>query len=239
MLEIQGIHTYYGGIHALKGVSLRVEEREIVCLIGANGAGKTTTLMTLSGVIQAKQGSIRFLGKDITRLAPEKIVAMGITQIPEGRMIFPSSRCGKTCFWGHICGPARRTCKKRRIGYFHFFPSSGSDGNNRAAPCPAASSRCWPSAGPSWPSRSCWCWTSHPWGSPPSWWKIFSRWLPGSTQREPPYCWWSKTPRWRWKFPTGATSCPRARSRWKGAAGTSGEPLGARRLSWLGVTLQL
>ncbi|QJT08459.1 ABC transporter ATP-binding protein [Oceanidesulfovibrio marinus] len=89
MLEIHDIHTYYGSIHALKGVSLKINEKEIVCLIGANGAGKTTTLMSLSGVYRPRRGSITFLGEDITKLASEKIVARGITQVPEGRMIFP------------------------------------------------------------------------------------------------------------------------------------------------------
>ncbi|GFK94265.1 High-affinity branched-chain amino acid transport ATP-binding protein LivF [Fundidesulfovibrio magnetotacticus] len=89
MLKLTDIHTYYGSIHALKGVSLEVKQGEIVTLIGANGAGKTTTLMSISGVIQAKQGSIEFMGRDVTRLSTEKTVALGITQVPEGRMIFP------------------------------------------------------------------------------------------------------------------------------------------------------
>ncbi len=89
MLEIHDIHTYYGGIHALKGVSLAIREREIVCLIGANGAGKSTTLMTMSGVLRPKQGEIIFRGKNITKLSTDKIVKRGITQVPEGRMIFP------------------------------------------------------------------------------------------------------------------------------------------------------
>jgi len=89
MLEIADIHTYYGNIQALKGVSLRIEQGEIVTLIGANGAGKTTTLMSISGVTPTKRGKVSFLGQDITRLSTEKIVSLGITQVPEGRMIFP------------------------------------------------------------------------------------------------------------------------------------------------------
>ncbi len=89
MLEIQDIHTYYGSIHALKGVSLSITKGEIVTLIGANGAGKSTTLMSLSGVARPRTGTIVFEGTDITRVASEKIVAMGVTQVPEGRMIFP------------------------------------------------------------------------------------------------------------------------------------------------------
>ncbi len=89
MLSVNDIHTYYGSIHALKGVSLDVYKGEIVSLIGANGAGKTTTLMSISGVQRAKSGSIVFEGNDITKTATEKIVALGVTQAPEGRMIFP------------------------------------------------------------------------------------------------------------------------------------------------------
>ncbi len=89
MLEIADIHTYYGNIQALKGVSLRIEQGEIVTLIGANGAGKTTTLMSVSGVVPPKKGAVAFLGEEVTRYSTERIVSLGITQVPEGRMIFP------------------------------------------------------------------------------------------------------------------------------------------------------
>ncbi|EHJ46584.1 Phosphonate-transporting ATPase [Solidesulfovibrio carbinoliphilus subsp. oakridgensis] len=89
MLEITDIHTYYGNIQALRGVSLRIGAGEIVTLIGANGAGKTTTLMSISGVTPPKRGTVSFLGQDVTRLSTERIVSLGITQVPEGRMIFP------------------------------------------------------------------------------------------------------------------------------------------------------
>ncbi|UJX40662.1 ABC transporter ATP-binding protein [Desulfovibrio sp. JY] len=89
MLEIEDIHTFYGNIQALRGVSLRIEAGEIVTLIGANGAGKTTTLMSISGVTPPKRGKVTFLGQETTRLTTERIVSLGITQVPEGRMIFP------------------------------------------------------------------------------------------------------------------------------------------------------
>jgi branched-chain amino acid transport system ATP-binding protein len=89
MLKVDNIHTYYGSIHALKGVSLEIREGEIVTLIGANGAGKSTTLMSISGVTRPKEGSVTFMGEDITRVATDKIVSLGVTQVPEGRMIFP------------------------------------------------------------------------------------------------------------------------------------------------------
>jgi branched-chain amino acid transport system ATP-binding protein len=89
MLELTDIHTYYGNIHALKGVTLRIGQGEIVTLIGANGAGKTTTLMSISAVTPSRQGRLTFLDQDITKLSTERIVSLGITQVPEGRMIFP------------------------------------------------------------------------------------------------------------------------------------------------------
>ena len=89
MLKLKNIHTYYGNIHALKGIDLEVTEGEVISLIGANGAGKSTTLMTISGIIPAKKGSVEFKGKDITETTPDAIVKMGICQVPEGRRIFP------------------------------------------------------------------------------------------------------------------------------------------------------
>ena len=88
LLEIRDLHTYYGKIHALRGVSLSVEEREIVTLIGANGAGKTTTLNTISGLLVPKEGSVHFDGEDVTHVAPHDMVAKGVVQVPEGRRIF-------------------------------------------------------------------------------------------------------------------------------------------------------
>ena len=89
MLEVSGLNVYYDNIRALKDVSFSVEEGEIMTLIGANGAGKTTTLLTLSGLKKPQSGTIRFLGKDITKTTPQSRVAMGISQSPEGRRVFP------------------------------------------------------------------------------------------------------------------------------------------------------
>jgi branched-chain amino acid transport system ATP-binding protein len=88
LLEVDDIHTYYGHIEALKGVSLAVEEGEIVTLIGSNGAGKSTTLRSISGLTHAREGAIRFDGQDITRVPPQDIVRLGISQAPEGRHCF-------------------------------------------------------------------------------------------------------------------------------------------------------
>ena len=89
LFELHNIHTYYGNIHALKGISVTVDKGEIVTLIGSNGAGKTTTLKTISGVLQPKEGTITLEGRRIDRTPAHDIVALGICQAPEGRHIFP------------------------------------------------------------------------------------------------------------------------------------------------------
>jgi branched-chain amino acid transport system ATP-binding protein len=88
LLDVQDLNVYYGAIHALQGVSFQVEQGEIVTLIGANGAGKSTTLRTISGLLRSRTGSITFKGEDITSTAAERIVELGISQVPEGRKIF-------------------------------------------------------------------------------------------------------------------------------------------------------
>jgi branched-chain amino acid transport system ATP-binding protein len=88
MLEVNDIHTYYGNIHALKGISLTVEQGEIVTLIGANGAGKTTTLRTISGLLKPRQGSITLNGEDLLKHQAHELVFQGIAMVPEGRGVF-------------------------------------------------------------------------------------------------------------------------------------------------------
>src|ERR671927_1814257 len=88
LLEVNDIHTFYGNIEALKGISIEVEEGEIVTLIGSNGAGKSTTLRSISGLTPPRQGSIRFDGDEIAETAPQDIVRLGISQSPEGRHCF-------------------------------------------------------------------------------------------------------------------------------------------------------
>jgi len=89
LLEVSDIHTFYGNIEALKGISLTVEEGECVTLIGSNGAGKSTTLRSISGLTPPRQGSIRFEGRELAETAPQEIVRRGISQSPEGRHVFP------------------------------------------------------------------------------------------------------------------------------------------------------
>jgi branched-chain amino acid transport system ATP-binding protein len=88
MLELDDVHTYYGNIHALKGISLAVDDGEIVTLIGANGAGKTTTLNTICGLLKPRSGTVRLEGKEIHTMPAHEIIGMGVAQAPEGRRIF-------------------------------------------------------------------------------------------------------------------------------------------------------
>jgi branched-chain amino acid transport system ATP-binding protein len=89
MLVLQDVHSYYGNIHALKGISLQVEKGEIVTLIGANGAGKSTTIRTITGLLHPRRGAVSLEGERIDRLLPHQIVQRGVAQAPEGRRIFP------------------------------------------------------------------------------------------------------------------------------------------------------
>jgi len=89
MLKIQDLHVYYGGIHALKGISIEVPKGKVVTLIGSNGAGKSSTLRSIAGLIKNKKGKISYNGKDLTRLGPVEVVKSGIVMSPEGRRIFP------------------------------------------------------------------------------------------------------------------------------------------------------
>jgi branched-chain amino acid transport system ATP-binding protein len=88
LLELENVHTYYGNIHALKGISLVVEEAEIVSLIGGNGAGKSTTLKTISGLLHPREGTVRLAGEDLAGYKAHEIVTKGVVQVPEGRRVF-------------------------------------------------------------------------------------------------------------------------------------------------------
>ncbi|WP_027184858.1 ABC transporter ATP-binding protein [Desulfovibrio inopinatus] len=122
MLEINAIETYYGNIRALSGVSLRINKGEIVCLIGANGAGKSTTLMSISGVTPPKTGSITFNGEAIQSCSTERIVSMGITQVPEGRMIFPVLTVRENLMMGAYLRKDKEGIKSDEERIYGLFP---------------------------------------------------------------------------------------------------------------------
>ena len=89
ILELTNVHTFYGNIHALKGISIEVNDGEIVTLIGSNGAGKTTTLRTIQGLLKPREGSIKLRGEELTKLPAHEVVKRGVSQSPEGRLTFP------------------------------------------------------------------------------------------------------------------------------------------------------
>ncbi|MDY0374470.1 MAG: ABC transporter ATP-binding protein [Desulfobacterium sp.] len=122
MLKLKDVQSFYGNIQALKKVSLDVEQGEIITLIGANGAGKSTTLMTLCGVIQARHGKITFEGKDITAMPPDKIVALGISQVPEGRRIFPYLTITENLDMGSFLRRDTHNIKADMDHIFDLFP---------------------------------------------------------------------------------------------------------------------
>ena len=122
MLSVNNIHTYYGNIKALKGVSFDVNEGEIVTLIGANGAGKSTTLMSISGVHPPRLGSINFDGREITRVTPDEIVRLGISQVPEGRKIFPLLTVQENLMMGAFSRKDREEIRKDMERVFDLFP---------------------------------------------------------------------------------------------------------------------
>ena len=122
VLELEDIHTYYGSIHALKGVSLRVHDGEIVTLIGANGAGKSTTLRSIQGLNHPRHGSIRFAGNDITNERPHDIVASGISQSPEGRRLFPRMSVYENLEMGAFQRSDRSTLREDFDRVYELFP---------------------------------------------------------------------------------------------------------------------
>jgi branched-chain amino acid transport system ATP-binding protein len=122
LLKLNNIKTYYGNIRALKGISMEVDEGEIVCLIGANGAGKSTTLMTISGVLTPVGGDVIYQGQSITGVRPDTIVKMGICQVPEGRMIFPILTVGENLDLGAYLRTDPNGIKEDLDRVFSLFP---------------------------------------------------------------------------------------------------------------------
>ncbi len=132
ILELEDVHTYYGSIHALKGVSLDVGEGEIVTLLGANGAGKSTTLRSINGLNRPRRGRIRFRGEDITSTPPHTIVKRGIAQSPEGRRLFPRMSVFENLEMGAFQRTDRQAMKDDLERVFTLFPRLAERRNQRA-----------------------------------------------------------------------------------------------------------
>ena len=122
MLEVNDIHAYYGNIHALKGVSLTVEEGEIVTLIGGNGAGKTTTLRTISGLLNPREGNVLFEGKEISTMPAHHLVPMGVAMVPEGRGIFAKLTVAENLEMGAYHRSDKVQIKKDLEEAYQLFP---------------------------------------------------------------------------------------------------------------------
>jgi branched-chain amino acid transport system ATP-binding protein len=122
ILELSDVHTFYGTIEALKGISLDVREGEIVTLIGANGAGKSTTLRSVNGLNHPRQGTIRFMGEDITNKPAHEVVRMGISQSPEGRKLFPRMSVVENLEMGAFQRNDKADIKEDMERVFTLFP---------------------------------------------------------------------------------------------------------------------
>lgn len=122
MLEVSNLNVFYGKSQALRGVSLKVKEREIVALVGTNGAGKTTLLNTISGLLRPASGSVEFLGKRIDRLAPHKIMKLGICQIPGGRKLFSDMTVFENLEMGAYSSEAWKRRKQTLEQVYQIFP---------------------------------------------------------------------------------------------------------------------
>jgi branched-chain amino acid transport system ATP-binding protein len=122
MLQVEQLDVYYGAVHALKGVTLRAEAGEVVTLIGANGAGKTTLLRSISGLVPSRSGRVTFEGRDITRTPPHEIVGLGISQAPEGRMVFANLTVEDNLELGAYRRKDREGVKHDREAAYRLFP---------------------------------------------------------------------------------------------------------------------
>ena len=132
MLEVKDLQVYYGVIQALKGISFEVNQGEVIALIGANGAGKTKTLQTLKGIIHSKAGSIRFEGKDITKVPAHKIVEMGMAHVPEGRRVFADMTVYENLLMGAYTRKDKNEIAQSLANVYKRFPRLEERKNQRA-----------------------------------------------------------------------------------------------------------
>ena len=132
LLTLEGVHTYYGSIHALKGVSIDVRDGEIVTLIGANGAGKSTTLRSINGLNHPRSGKIVFQGRDVTAMPPHQIVKNGISQSPEGRKLFPRMSVTENLEMGAFQRNDRAEIREDMDRVFSLFPRLAERRTQRA-----------------------------------------------------------------------------------------------------------
>ena len=161
-LELRDLRVSYGKVEALHGISVHVEQGEIVTILGANGAGKTTTLTTISGLRKPSGGSILFQGRPLHTIPSHEIVRLGITQSPEGRRVFGTLSVRENLDLGAFTSKDRGRSAKIRKWIFDLFPASRNRKGGLPEPSPAANSRCSPSPARSWPTPKVCSSTSRP-----------------------------------------------------------------------------
>ncbi|MCJ7617434.1 MAG: ABC transporter ATP-binding protein, partial [Desulfobacterales bacterium] len=129
MLRLRNVNSFYGNIQVLKNINVEISRGEIITLIGANGAGKTTTLMTISGIVPARSGEVLFMEKPIHKMRPDIIVSLGISQVPEGRRIFPYLTVSENLDMGAFLRTDSKNIKKDMEYIFELFPILGQRRN--------------------------------------------------------------------------------------------------------------
>ena len=180
MLELKNIKTFYGNIQALKDVSIKISEGEIITLIGANGAGKSTTLMSICGIVPPRSGEVLFMGKPIQNLPPNNIVSLGISQVPEGRRIFPFLSVAENLDMGAFLRSDKDEIRRDIEYIYELFPILAERRNQAGGTLSGGEQQM----------------------------LAISRALMAKPRRKvkPPFSWWSKMPIWPSKWPIGGTS---------------------------------
>ena len=206
MLELRSINTYYGNIQALHDVSLTIKEGEIITLIGANGAGKSTTLMSISGIVPPRTGEILFHGQPIQDLSPDRIVALGICQVPEGRHIFPDLTVAENLDMGAFLRNDKQQIEEDLDYIYSLFPILRDRRNQPGGNLSGGEQQMLAISRALMARPSSCCWTSLPWDwrrwSPGRYLKLSRRSTGKTTQ---PFSWLNRTQTWRLRPPTGAT----------------------------------
>ncbi len=200
MLTVENMNVYYGKIHAVKDVSFEVHEGETVSLIGANGAGKSTILQTISGLIPAKTGVIKFDGEDISKVESYKLVKKGLAHVPEGRRCFLDMSVLENLQMGCFTRSGKGISKDMEA-VFELFPRLKERLHQEAGTLSGGEQQML-AIGRALMSRPKLFWMSLLWVLPPFWWSRFSRSFSRSTAREPPSSWWNRMRKWRCRSPT-------------------------------------
>ena len=207
ILELENIHTYYGEIHALRGVSLSVEEGEIVTLIGGNGAGKSTTLNTISGLLQPRRGSIRLNNEDLSNFKAHEIVAKGVVQVPEGRRVFGRLTVAENLEMGAFTRPQRSEIAQSFEQVYELFPRLKERAGQLAGTLSGGEQQMLAMGRALMAKPKVLLLDEPSMGLAPVLVDSISIQSANCTHWVPPSCWWNKTRSWRCRLPTAATCC--------------------------------